>query len=192
MDTATETVELVDDAFVRNLVRAALFAALMGAFSYVSFPYPLSPAPVTLQVLGVFLAGIMLGATWGGIAMGFYLLAGAMGAPVFAMGSAGLGVLVGESGGFLLAFPIAAVVIGVLVHGGFSVRDGDHHTARLVGGMVAGVAIIYVMGVIGMILVLSLSPIEAILFGAVAFLPAEAAKIAAAVGIVRSERLAAV
>lgn len=194
MGTATESVELVDDELVGNLVRAALFAALMGAFAYVSFPNPLSPSiPVTLQVLGVFLAGIMLGAVWGSAAMLFYLVAGVMGAPVFAAGSAGLGVIFGQTGGFLLSFPIAAAVIGVLTHGGLPVADHrDIHVARLVGAMIGGVVVIYAMGVVGMMIVLALGPIEAFLLGAAPFIPAEAAKVAAAIGIVRSERLAAI
>lgn len=192
MGTATESVELIDDELVGNLVRAALLAALMGAFAYVSFPYPLSPAPVTLQVLGVFLAGIMLGAVWGSAAMLLYLVAGAMGAPVFAAGSAGLGVLFGQTGGFLLAFPVAAAVIGVLTHGRTVADYREIHIARLVGAMVGGVVVIYAMGVVGMMIVLALGPVEALLLGAVPFIPAEAAKIAAAIGIVRSDRLAAI
>lgn len=193
MDTATESVELVDDELVGNLVRAALFASVMGAFAYVSFPYPLSPAPVTLQVLGVFLAGIMLGAVWGSAAMLLYLIAGAMGAPVFAAGSAGLGVIFGQTGGFLLAFPVAAAVIGILAHGGIPVADfREIHVARLVGAMVGGVVVIYAMGVVGMMIVLALGPVESLLLGAVPFVPAEAAKLAAAIGIVRSDRIAAI
>ncbi|MFC6726546.1 biotin transporter BioY, partial [Halobium palmae] len=92
MATSTDSVELVGDEATRNLARAALFAALMGAFAYVSFPNPLSPGiPVTLQVLGVFLAGIFLGPVWGGFAMVLYLLAGTLGLPVFSGGSAGVG-----------------------------------------------------------------------------------------------------
>jgi biotin transport system substrate-specific component len=53
--------------------------------------------------------------------------------------------------------------------------------------MVVGTAIIYLLGIVGLMLVLGLGPVEAFVAGAVAFLPAEAFKIAAAVGIVRSD-----
>jgi biotin transport system substrate-specific component len=191
MATETDTVDVVDGNQVVNITRMALFAALMGAFAYVSFPYPLSPAPVTLQVLGVFLAGIFLGPVWGAAAMALYLVAGAVGAPVFAGGSAGFGVLLSPTGGYLLSYPIAAAVIGFLVHRGLDVRDPRGVGLPLLGGaMVGGTAIIYAMGIVGLMVALGLGPVEAFMSGAAVFLPAEAVKIVAAVGIVRSDDLA--
>lgn len=75
MATERESVELVGDELVGNIARAALFAALMGASGYVSFPNPISPIPVTMQVLVVFLAGIFLGPVWGGGSIALYLAA---------------------------------------------------------------------------------------------------------------------
>ncbi|MCL7416240.1 MAG: biotin transporter BioY [Halalkalicoccus sp.] len=191
MSTGTESVDLVDDATVKNVARAALFAALTGAFAYVSFPYPLSPAPVTLQVLGVFLAGLLLGPVWGGAAMVLYLTAGAVGAPVFAGGEAGLGSLVGPTAGYLWSYPLAAGVVGALVHGRSAGPLGAVGVPRLIGAMAVGVCVIYAVGVAGLMVVLGLSLPNAVLTGAVVFLPAEALKMAAAVGIVRSDRLTA-
>ncbi len=192
MSAETTDVDLVGEEVTSNIARAALFAALLGAFAYVSFPNPVSPAPVTLQVLGVFLAGILLGPVWGAVACGLYLLAGALGAPVFAGGTAGLGVLLGPTAGYLWSYPLTAFVIGVLVHGGFSLSDPKTVSlVRLVGAMVVGTVIIYVFGITGLMVVLNLGPIEAFLAGAAAFIPAEALKIAAAVGIVRSDAIAA-
>lgn len=192
MSTETGEVDLVGDDVAKNLVRAALFAALTGAFAYVSFPNPLSPAPITLQVLGVFLAGIMLGPAWGALAMVLYLLAGAIGVPVFAGGSVGVGALVGTTAGYLWSYPITAALIGALVHSGLSVRDpSETSTIRLVGAMVAGVVVIYGLGVLGITLVNDVGLVAAFLTGAAAFVPAELFKIAAAIGIVRSDRFAA-
>jgi len=192
MATRTESVDLVGDETARNLARAALFAALVGAFAYVTFPNPVSPVSVTLQVLGVFLAGIYLGPLWGAFSLGLYLVAGALGAPVFQGGSAGFGALVSQSGGYLLSYPVAAALVGAIVHGGQT--PGDLRTvglARLVGAMTLGTVVIYAAGILGLMLVLSLGPVEAVTVGAIAFLPAEALKIAAAVGIVRSDAVAA-
>ncbi|WP_336001257.1 biotin transporter BioY [Halorientalis halophila] len=192
MSTDTGDVDLVDAAVVENIGRVALFAALMGAFAYVSFPNPFSPAPVTLQVLGVFLAGIYLGPVWGGTSIGVYLAAGAVGAPVFSNGAAGLGQLVGATAGYLWAYPIAAALVGLLVHGGIAVGDPqDASLGRLVGAMIAGTAVVYVLGIAGLMLVLGLGPVAAFTAGAAAFIPAEAFKIAAAVGIVRSDAFVA-
>ena len=192
MATNAESVDLVGDEAATNLARAALFAALVGAFAYVSFPFPLSPAPVTLQVLGVFLAGIFLGPLWGGAALALYLLAGALGAPVFAGGAAGFAALVGDTGGYLLSYPVAAALVGGVVHRGARLRDLDAvRLPTLVGAMVDGTLVVYAYGVVGLTLALDLAVGEAVLQGAAVFLPAEAAKVAAAVGIVRSDAIAA-
>lgn len=192
MSTDTASVELVGEETAENVARAALLAGLTGAFAYVSFPNPFSPAPVSLQVLGVFLAGVLLGPRWGGLSIALYLLTGAVGAPVFSGGAAGVGALVGPTGGYLLSYPVAAVAIGLLAHGGLAVRDpSERSLLRLVAAMVVGTAIIYAFGVVGMSLVLGMSLTEAFVAGALAFVPAEAFKIAAAVGVVRSDQLAA-
>jgi len=193
MATASDSVELVGDDTVVNLVRAALFAALMGAFAFVSFPNPLNPAvPVTLQVLGVFLAGIFLGPLWGGFAMALYLLAGALGAPVFSGGSAGIGVLLGPTGGYLVSYPFAAALVGAVVHGVDGLADQETvPLPRLVGGMVAGTAIIYALGILVYWQSLDVGLVEATVGAAVVFVPVEALKIAAAVGIVRSDSITA-
>jgi biotin transport system substrate-specific component len=192
MSTDTQSVELVGEDVVGNVARAALFAALTGAFAYVSFPNPISPVPVSLQVLGVFLGGVFLGPVWGGASMVFYLAAGAAGAPVFAGGSAGLGPLLGYTAGYLWSYPIAAAVIGAVVHGFDGIGDLEAvTTVRLVGGMVAGTVIIYALGTVGFSLVQNVGLVEAFTVSAVAFIPFEAVKIAAAVGIVRSDAAAA-
>ncbi|WP_058367135.1 biotin transporter BioY [Haloparvum sedimenti] len=193
METQTESVDLVGDEAAANLARAALFAALVGAFAYVSFPNPVSPAPVTLQVLGVFLAGIMLGPVWGGVSLVLYLVAGALGAPVFAGGGAGFGALVGSTAGYLWSYPLAAALIGAVVHRGPALRDlDDVGLPTLVGAMAAGTVLIYALGVVGLYYVIpEFTLAEAFLQGAVVFLPAEGIKVAAAVGIVRSEAVAA-
>lgn len=190
--TTTTDVDLVGSEMTLNVARTALFAALMGAFAYVSFPYPLSPAPVTLQVLGVFLAGLMLGPLWGGAAMVLYLLAGALGAPIFSGGGAGIGVLLGPTGGYLLSYPAAAVVAGVVAHGGLSLRSlPSVSTIRMVVGMSVAVVIIYGIGVPFLWYNLDMTLQTAVITGAVVFIPAEAAKMIAAVGIIRSDAIRA-
>jgi len=192
MSTETESVELVGDDVVGNVARAALFAALTGAFAYVSFPNPISPVPVSLQVLGVFLAGIFLGPVWGGASLVFYLAAGAAGAPIFSGGQAGLGPLVGYTAGYLWSYPIAAALIGAVVHGFNGLDDPESvGTARLVAGMVAGTIVIYALGTVGFALVQNVGLVQAFAVSALAFVPFEAVKIAAAVGVVRSDAAAA-
>ena len=192
MSAGTGEVELVGQEMGQNVARAALLAALTGAFAYVSFPNPFSPEAVTLQVLGIFLAGVFLGPLWGGASIVLYLVAGAAGAPIYQGGAAGVGQLFGSSAGYLWAFPVAAIVVGAIVHGLDGLRDPrEVPVARLVGAMVVGVVVIYAGGVLGLMLVLGMGLTEAFLAGAAAFVPAEAFKIAAAVGIVRSGEFSA-
>jgi len=191
-NTTTTNVDLVGEEMALNVARSALFAALTGAFAYVSFPYPLSPAPVTLQVLGVFLAGLLLGPLWGGASMALYLLAGALGAPIFANGSAGVGVLLGPTGGYLLSYPVAAAVAGVIVHGRTDLGSVTNASLpRLIGAMAAATLVIYALGVPFLWYNLEMSLETAVVSGAVVFLPAEAAKTLAAIGIVRSDAIRA-
>jgi biotin transport system substrate-specific component len=190
--TSTADVDLVGGEVARNVAQAAVFAALIGAFAYVAIPYPLSPAPVTLQVLGVFLAGLLLGPVWGAAALVLYLVAGALGAPVFAQGSAGLGVLVGPTGGYIFSYPLAAAAVGYVAHGGFEFRSlAESSVPRMVAGMAAGTLVIYGIGVPFMWWNLDMTITTAIISGAVVFVPAEAAKMAAAIGLVRSNAIRA-
>jgi biotin transport system substrate-specific component len=78
-------------------------------------PVPLSPVPMTLQPLAVLAVGGLLGAAGGVSALVLYLILGALGLPVFAGGGAGAHHLIGPTGGYLLAFPIAAGATGALV-----------------------------------------------------------------------------
>jgi biotin transport system substrate-specific component len=190
--TSTADVDLVGEEIAVNIAQSAVFAALIGAFAYVAIPYPLSPAPVTLQVLGVFLAGLLLGPTWGAASMVLYLAAGALGAPVFAQGTAGLGELLGPTGGYLFSYPVAAAAVGYIAHGGLAFRSlAESSVPRMVAGMAAGTLVIYGFGVPFMWWNLDMTVRTAIISGAVVFVPAEAAKMAAAIGLVRSNAIRA-
>lgn len=193
MSTETNDVELVGDETVANVARAAMFAALVGASAYVSFPNPLAPqVPVTLQVLALFLAGIFLGPVWGGVSLTLYLVAGAAGVPVWAGGGAGVGALFGPTGGYLWSYPIAAFVIGFVVHRGLTPTDPrEAGVVRLLGGMTAGTVVIYTLGVLGIFLATPAGLLTAVVTGSAAFVPFELVKMAAAVGVVRSDAITA-
>lgn len=127
---------------LRNLVLAALMAALIAVVAPVRFFLPVAPnVPVTLQVLIVFLAGGLLGPFWGALSMLLYLLLGAVGLPVFAGGAAGLKVLVGLTAGYLWSYPLAAALVGLLApaqKGLGPVRTGL--------AMLAGLVVLYLGG----------------------------------------------
>lgn len=103
-----------------SLLLGALIVALS---AQVALPVPFSPVPMTLQGLAVIVVGGVFGAAAGAGAMVLYLVAGILGAPVFAMGGAGLARVLGPTGGYLLAFPVAAIVAGVVAERGRPLRS---------------------------------------------------------------------
>ncbi len=94
-----------------DLARIAVFAALVAAMALTP-AIPVGPVSITLQTLGVALTGLCLGPWRGFAALALYLAVGAAGLPVFSGGAAGIGVLIGPTGGYLLSFPLAALVGG--------------------------------------------------------------------------------
>jgi biotin transport system substrate-specific component len=91
----------------------ALAIALVSIAARIAVPLPGTPVPVTLQDLVVLAVGIVLGPRRGALAIASYVILGAMGAPVFANGGSGVPWLMGATGGYLLAFPLAAAVVGL-------------------------------------------------------------------------------
>jgi biotin transport system substrate-specific component len=91
------------------------FAVALAAASQVAIPIPGTSVPMTLQPLAVVLAGLWLGPVAGAASMVLYLAAGAAGLPVFApMGAPGMLRLLGPTGGYLWAYPVAAFVAGAI------------------------------------------------------------------------------
>jgi len=92
------------------------FAAAVAAASQIAIPLPWTPVPITLQPMLVILAGMLLGPAAGAASMALYLAAGAIGLPVFTpMGAPGVARFFGPTGGYLIAYPVAAFVAGVLL-----------------------------------------------------------------------------
>jgi biotin transport system substrate-specific component len=99
---------------IKDLVYIALFAALTAGLAlFPPFFLPIG-VPITAQSMGAMLAGGILGAKRGALALLLFLLLGAMGVPVFAGGRGGLALFFGPTAGFALSWPLAALVIGAL------------------------------------------------------------------------------
>jgi biotin transport system substrate-specific component len=134
----------------RDIALVAAFAALISASAYVgAIPVGSAGVPITLQTLTVMLAGCILGPLRGFSAVTLYLALGAVGLPVFAEHSSGIGVFTGISGGYLLSFPIAALLGGFLVK--YVARD--RRTRAIVVffcSLAASVLVIHTMGIAGM------------------------------------------
>ena len=148
----------------RDIALVAAFAALISASAYVgAIPVGSAGVPITLQTLTVMLAGCILGPVRGFSAVTLYLALGAVGLPVFAEHSSGIGVFTGPSGGYLIAFPLAAAL------GGFLVKyvAGDRRTRALVVfacSITASILVIHLLGILGMKLYFDVSFREALTY----------------------------
>ena len=162
---------------LRMTVYASMFAALTAAGAYLAIP--IGPVPIVLQNMFVMLAGLLLGRRWGMAAMGVYLLAGALGLPVFAGGTAGFGRFIGPTGGYLLGYLAAVYVIGTVS------EQTRNHIAFDVLAMTCGALVVYLCGVTWLKVVTGMSLSKTLGLGMYPFLVGDALKIAAAVPIAR-------
>jgi biotin transport system substrate-specific component len=153
------------------------FALLTALGAFVRIPLPFTPVPITLQTFFVLVAGIYLGSRDAALSQFGYLALGAVGLPVFAGGGTGVGHFLGATGGYLVAFPLAAAFVGA------TLRPGDS-AARATAVCVAATLLILVLGAAGLAAFLGVGLERAIALGVLPFLPGGALKIAAAVGLV--------
>ncbi len=166
----------------RDLALIATFAGVVAALGLVpAFVPPGFTVPVTAQSLGVMLAGAILGARRGFLAVALLLVLVAVGLPLLAGGRGGLGVFATPSVGFLLGWPVAAFVVGWLTE-----RGGP--TYRLVWGIfsniVGGIVVLYAAGIAGIALVAGIS-IQAAAVSTWIFVPGDVVKAVVAALVAR-------
>lgn len=149
-------------------ILAFVLATSFGA--HVAIPLPGTSVPLTLQPLFIVLAGAVLG-PWGGAgAMASYLAVGLSGAPVFSFGGGGLPWLMGPTGGYLVAAPAAAFVVG------FTLLGSPGRIRRLLG-LALGMGVLYLGGVSQLLLLTGMEPMSALAVGVVPFLLGDLIKV---------------
>ncbi len=165
----------------RPLVVSATVGAgllLLAATARVAIPIPGTPVPITLQPVAVLLLGLLFGARRGAASAGAYVMVGALGLPVFAMGGAGLPWLLGPTGGYLAAFPIAALAVGALA-------GADRAVLRTWLAGLLGMAIILLGGMAQLMWVTAGGAGDVFALGVVPFLPGALIQAAMATVLVR-------
>ncbi|MDO4268403.1 MAG: biotin transporter BioY [Eubacteriales bacterium] len=155
----------------RDLVSGGMFAALMAVISQLSIPMP-SGQPITIQVFGAALIGVVLGWRLGFFSMVIYLLVGSVGLPVFANFGAGLSRLAGITGGYLWTFPVLALLAGIRPGTGKKKLD----MALVILSALAGLIIVETVGGIQWSLLSGgAMPLSAVFtYAIVAFIPKDA------------------
>jgi biotin transport system substrate-specific component len=168
-----------DSSLIRKAGIALAGSALVAVSAHVALPLYFTPVPLTLQTLAVLLLGLLLSPRMAAVTLGAYLLEGAMGLPVFApnvLGS-GLAHLFGPTGGYLLAYPPAAMLTSFL----WRKAQKRFFTAAL--SATAGSLAILALGTLWL-LIFSHIPVQNLLtLAVIPFLPGDALKIIAAAAL---------
>ena len=133
------------DKFRVDMAVSLAGSVLLGIFSQISIPLPFTPIPLTLQTLGVFLLGGLLGSRRALYSVVSYLIQGSIGLPVFAGGVANPLWILEPKAGFLFSFLLAAYVIGRLIE-----SKSRLNWTWLLFVLTIGQMIIFVGGVIGL------------------------------------------
>lgn len=168
----------------REIIMCGLFAGITSILSQISIPIPFTTVPLTMQIFAVALSGLILGAKNGFISQLIYILIGIIGMPVFAQMTGGINIVMGPTGGFILGFPIMALVIGYF-------SEKFKKTIYIVIGMILGLSIDYLIGTIMFTSITNMTFTQGIMACVIPFIPIDLIKIGLAtfVGSTVSKRV---
>ena len=127
-----------------DIVYIAVFAVIMAICSWISIP---AAVPFTLQTFGVFIAVGVLGGKRGSLSVLVFILLGAIGIPVFANFSGGIGVLAGPTGGYIIGFLFSALLMWAMEK-----LPGKKSVMQIVS-MIAGLIVCYAFGTVWFVIV---------------------------------------
>lgn len=164
-------------AALRSIALMAIGTVLLTLSAKVQVPLPY--VPMTLQTLAVLIIGASYGWRLGGATVALYLTQGAMGLPVFAGPVAGIGYLMGPTGGFLIGFLVAAITVGFMAE-----RGWDRSLLRVIVMMSVGHALIFAVGLAQLSIVMPFA--KAWTVGAAPFFAATLVKTALAVALMQA------
>ena len=159
----------------QSLSMVALFAALMavmGLIPKIDLPFGV---PITLQSLGVMLAGCLLGARRGLQSMALFLLAVAVGLPLLSGGRGGLGVFMAPSAGYLVGYALAAGVTGALIARLPSQTPMRAAISAFAASVLGGLVFLHALGIAGL-MALAKMPLDKALMVDLAFVPGDLIK----------------
>lgn len=154
----------------KEIVVCGLFASITAVLSQISIPLPFTTVPLTMQVFAVMLCGMLLGPKLGFISQLIYVLVGAIGIPIFAQMMGGFGIIVGPTGGFILSFPIVALISGYF---------SSNYKTKLftIVGMLLGLVTSYLIGTAQFCLITKMSFISGLMACVIPFIILDILKI---------------
>lgn len=169
----------------RSFALVALFAALMAVFGLIpKIDLPLG-VPITLQTLGVMLAGCLLGPKRALQALLLFLAGVAVGLPLLSGGRGGLGAFMGPASGYLMAWPLGAFVTGLAMAALPTGTPRRAAASAFLASAVGGILVIHLCGVVGLVSIAGLGWQQALL-GTLVFVPGDLLKCAVCAGVVHT------
>jgi biotin transport system substrate-specific component len=168
------------------VVGASLLMAILARFS---MPLPFTPVLLSLSNLGVLFIGLTLGSRRAAAALLLYLAGGAIGLPVFSNGGlGGIAQILGPTGGFLMAYPVVAFLVGWIA------ERGSKSVVRFTAAAIAGETFLFACGASWLMIIFRVPLAQAANWGIYPFAFFEIMKIMVAVGaslrLHRSSKLA--
>lgn len=158
---------------VRDLTMISLFTALICVSSFIRVDLPYGP-PITAQTLAVMLAGSILTPRQAAFSLFTYLLLGVVGAPIFAGGTAGLPIILGKTGGYLIGFLVGVVVISLI-------RGKKSGLIRLgLANVIGGIIIVNLFGSLWFSYITGLGMAKTIILAVMPYIPGDLLKAFAA------------
>lgn len=156
----------------KNLVFTAISAAVTVIFAQLSIPFPFTPVPFSMAVFAVYLTGTLLPMRYALYAQLVYLLLGAAGLPVFGGFSGGVSVVLGPTGGYLLAYPAMAFLVALFIR-----LFGEKSILSLTTGMLCALSVCYFFGSLWFCFVSKVTWQKSIVLTILPFLPFDLVKI---------------
>jgi len=192
LTTNVEKKTYISGGKTKGIAFAAAFGALMAATGGFSIPLIVIPVPITFQVFFVYLAGTIGGPVYGALSIIIYLALGTIGLPVFSGFSGGIAHLLGPTGGYLFAFPVATFFAGIIARR--AVKDRKREWLQVTLAMLFSLIVVYSIGVTWLSTYLGISLTQAFVLGALPFIPIDLVKllIAAPIAIRLRKTLATV
>lgn len=171
---------------LREMTFTAILAALTCIISPFSITIPFSQVPITLGVLAVFVSGILLTPKLAFLSQAIYILIGIAGLPVFSKFGSGVAVISGPTGGYLITYPIMALVVALSVKLSIKLLKEKPLPLRIIIislGMIAALLICYACGTLRLAQVMDISFGQALASAVIPFIPFDIGKATIAIAV---------
>jgi biotin transport system substrate-specific component len=187
-DAQTQSPASMQTQLLSGWKGACIMTGVTAICAQISFHIPPTPVPVVTTVFAVLLSGLVLGARWGMVSQLQYLALGLLGAPVFALGKFGLPVLLGTTGGYLIAYPFVAWLVGRWSEKSHKAETLQAQLKQKGIACVVGLGVLYTIGCTWFAIATKSTAIVSLIMGMAWFVLFDLVKAALAVALSQSRR----